>query len=406
MSRNSRRGRRRQPAPATRQRPPDSAPWPGRLEPATTWQTPAILGKLATGWGPLLIAVVAMGMLIWTWGTWPDVLTDFGRERYIPWRLAEGEVLYRDVAFYNGPLSQYFNALCFSVLGSSLRTLVFCNLAILWCLGPRVDDGSGIARPFPLLVLVSALALIAGFLPRRREEAAQRRFLRQISFLVFAAILLAKMILDTRIFHYGFILAMPAILLLTVAAFDWVPEFINRRGGHGATFAAAAAALLSAIVLAYCGVQAQFIATKTQRVGAGADAFWADIQGAFVDATVARLAGESSRNKTLAVLPGGVMINCLSGLRNPTPYINLMPVEMILFEEQRVLDSFQANPPDLIVLVHHDTSEYGFPFFGRDYGQRLNAWVYANYWPAWRIRALPLQDWRFGIRLLEKNERR
>ena len=97
--------------------------------------TPALhrpLLRSHSNWqGPILIALVALGMLIWTWGTWPDVLVDFGVERYIPWRLAEGEVLYRDISFHNGPLSQYFNAFCFRVFGSSLRTLVFCNLAIL-----------------------------------------------------------------------------------------------------------------------------------------------------------------------------------------------------------------------------------------------------------------------------------
>ena len=30
----------------------------------------------------------------------------------------EGDVLYRDVAVFNGPLSQYFNALCFRVFGA------------------------------------------------------------------------------------------------------------------------------------------------------------------------------------------------------------------------------------------------------------------------------------------------
>ena len=40
-------------------------------------------------------------------------------------------MLYRDIAFYNGPLSQYFNALMFRLFGASLRTLVICNLTLL-----------------------------------------------------------------------------------------------------------------------------------------------------------------------------------------------------------------------------------------------------------------------------------
>ena len=45
-----------------------------------------------------------------SWRKWPDPLIDFGRELYLPWRLANGAVLYRDVDDFYGPLSQYLNA--------------------------------------------------------------------------------------------------------------------------------------------------------------------------------------------------------------------------------------------------------------------------------------------------------
>jgi hypothetical protein len=81
--------------------------------------------------GPLLAALVGAAMLAWTWGTWPDVLVDFGGELYVPWRLAQGDVLYRDVAYFTGPLSPYWNAGVFRVLGTSLLSLVIANLTVL-----------------------------------------------------------------------------------------------------------------------------------------------------------------------------------------------------------------------------------------------------------------------------------
>ena len=77
------------------------------------------------------ITGVGIAMLAWSWGTWPNIYVDFGRELYVPWRLAEGEVLYRDIAWFNGPLSAYWNAAVFSVFGPSLRALVLANLAIV-----------------------------------------------------------------------------------------------------------------------------------------------------------------------------------------------------------------------------------------------------------------------------------
>src|SRR5688500_464168 len=81
--------------------------------------------------GPLVVAAVGASMCAWTWGSWPDPVVDFGRELYVPWRLAEGEVLYRDfVSYFNGPLSPYAHALLFKVFGPSLRVLAIFNLVV------------------------------------------------------------------------------------------------------------------------------------------------------------------------------------------------------------------------------------------------------------------------------------
>jgi Dolichyl-phosphate-mannose-protein mannosyltransferase len=80
--------------------------------------------------GPSAIAIAAVIMLVWSWGTWPDPLVDFGTQLYIPWRITTGQVLYRDIAYFNGPLSQYFNAALFAIAGVGLRTIVWANIAI------------------------------------------------------------------------------------------------------------------------------------------------------------------------------------------------------------------------------------------------------------------------------------
>jgi hypothetical protein len=81
----------------------------------------------------VLIAVVFLSLTIWSWRKWPDLLVDFGQQLYIPWRLANGEHLYTDLAFFHGPLSQYFNALWFYIFGPSLTILIYVNLIILAC---------------------------------------------------------------------------------------------------------------------------------------------------------------------------------------------------------------------------------------------------------------------------------
>ena len=68
--------------------------------------------------GLLLVGSVFVIVAALSWRKWPDILIDFGMQLYLPWRISEGDVLYRDVLYLaGGPLSQYFNALSSRFLG-------------------------------------------------------------------------------------------------------------------------------------------------------------------------------------------------------------------------------------------------------------------------------------------------
>jgi hypothetical protein len=63
-------------------------------------------------------------------GLWSDPLIDSGREWIVPDALSRGELLYRDVAYWFGPLTPYLHAAFFAVFGSS-----FTTLAVAGCVG-------------------------------------------------------------------------------------------------------------------------------------------------------------------------------------------------------------------------------------------------------------------------------
>ena len=77
---------------------------------------------------PLVLAVMFSVMIAWSWCKWPDILVDFGRELYVPWQIATGKVLYKDIAHLFGPFSSYFNALLFKLFGASYIVLVVSNI--------------------------------------------------------------------------------------------------------------------------------------------------------------------------------------------------------------------------------------------------------------------------------------
>src|SRR5262249_21027392 len=154
-------------------------------------------------------------------------------------------------------------------------------------------------------------------------------------------------------------------------------------------FRAAAFALLGIGTVAFLSIQNQYVHEKTIAVGDGANAFWADARGRYVNAVLEYLSENAEPGETLAVLPEGGMLNFLSQRENPTPYLFFMPFDLAIFGEEHMLAAFRAHPPDYIVLANKDTSEYGVRFFGVDYGRKLRAWVDQNYGPVYHVGAPP-----------------
>ncbi|BEQ13659.1 hypothetical protein FAK_07250 [Desulfoferula mesophila] len=99
------------------------------------------------------------------------------------------------------------------------------------------------------------------------------------------------------------------------------------------------------------------------------------------------------------------MINYLSRRLNPTAIINFMPPEIFMFGEENILASIKDNPPDYAVLVHSDTSEYGYKFFGIDYGVAIMERIRQHYVDTYQLGATPFRSNRFGMSIMRHNKK-
>jgi hypothetical protein len=79
---------------------------------------------------PVFLLVLGIVLCANAWGRVGDVLVDFGRELYVPWQLAEGRVLYRDLAYLYGPLSPYVNAVWWMLFGGGERAVIVGNVVV------------------------------------------------------------------------------------------------------------------------------------------------------------------------------------------------------------------------------------------------------------------------------------
>jgi hypothetical protein len=262
---------------------------------------------------------------------------------------------------------------------------------VLWQYGPL--HWFEAARPLPL----AAAALVCAAAVRARQSPTEPAAILELSMGVLGAALLAKIVLAARVHHYGFALAAPATLLVLAALLGRVPAAIARRGGDATLFRAGVLVLLGLGLVVHLRVAAHWIAEKTVPIGSGADAFLADGRGPVVAEMLREIAAQSSVGQTLAVLPEGVMLNYLARRPTSVRHLNFMPIELLMFGEDAMLEELAAHPPDFVALVHKDATEYGARFFGHDYGERLAAWVAERYRPIAQHGAQPFVDERVGI---------
>jgi hypothetical protein len=282
---------------------------------------------------------------------------------------------------------------------------VFAALLCRPALIPRQNIGPAL----PLTTLVAWAGLLIALIRCRRDSAAVTRLMPLVLWSTFAGVMLSKMLLNARLHHYGFYLAMPATLTLVVSLIWAVPRLL-RRGPRGAPlFRGLAFAGVAASAVAYARLSCAYYAVKGYQVGRGGDAISTYVPevsgvGLAVNEALAWIEHNTAPEAGLVAFPEGIMLNYLSRRVDPTPYTNFMMVELQAFGEDAILAGLRAHQPDFVVLVHKDTSEFGVRFFGTDprYGKTIMDWIKAEYENAQRIGFEPLKDERFGIKILKR----
>lgn len=234
----------------------------------------------------------------------------------------------------------------------------------------------------PLFLLVAGIVLLVILRPR----VLAMRSTVQLMLISFALLLTLKLILAVRLYHYGFALAMPAMLVSAALFVSWLPRALKIR--PALITRACAIGVLCLIVFIYLRAYGQIYSHKPITVAQGsADTFRADATGEVVNQVVARLS-PLPENTTVAVVPQGVMINYLAGKANPTPYFTLMPPEVLMFGDDAIAAAYEKSPPDVLVIIPADLREYGYNSFD-EVAPRTSAFFRANYQPIETITPRP-----------------
>jgi 4-amino-4-deoxy-L-arabinose transferase-like glycosyltransferase len=203
---------------------------------------------------------------------------------------------------------------------------------------------------------------------------------------VFSLALLAKLGIYPRLWHYGFVLAMPAFLDAVYFLLWQLPSFLESHGAQAVYFRAAVSLGLL-IGMGQLWLDSRFFYDqRTAWVGQGAERMLV-FKPALLPSgvTLGRVAGwiqtHTPPHSTLAVLPDGSMLNYLLRRDNPTGYLRWNLAESTVFGQVNMNRAFMRSQPDYIVLIEFNISQFGLKPFGQDPrdGLELKQWINAHY---------------------------
>jgi hypothetical protein len=227
---------------------------------------------------------------------------------------------------------------------------------------------------------------------------------------VWSLLVMAKLGLFCRIWHYGFALAMPAFISGFYLLLWALPRQLERCAVRSALFRGLLWLFLLPGLLRLAQTSLVLYADKTMPVGSGADTMLAfDLHFRAIDSDMAAALRWVETNvppsATLTVLPQGVMLNYLTRHTNPCGYSAWNPPELAAFGQEKMTAALIAHSPDYIIELLINYGEYGETYFGehKSFGLEAQQWIAAHYRPVLLIGRDRDKSGLSGIKILQKN---
>jgi hypothetical protein len=252
------------------------------------------------------------------------------------------------------------------------------------------------------------VAIIACLAWRLRRAACAPQFVFPLVWTIFALMLTTKMGLYSRVWHYGFVLAMPAFAAAIYFLMWLLPGLLEERCQAPAKYFRAM--FLPALLIGFMflwGYSEYMYSFKREPIGAGGDqviTYGPGMnQGDETKTALAWMNQNLPANATLAVVPQGIILNYLTRRANPTPCLFWDPNLLAVCGQKEMTERFEAHPPDYVLLVGGDHTGWGIAYFGSipSDGAEVMNWIRKNYQAMSVIGHEPLHDSQFGLEFLK-----
>ncbi len=124
-----------------------------------------------------------------------------------------------------------------------------------------------------------------------------------VLFALYAFLLTGKILLYARVIQYGWTLAMPATIVLTIALFGWLPKLLARRGISPAPFLSGMIGVWTVVLAVHLVLTYDAMKQLKISVGQGGDQFLADDRGKYVNNAVKVVQQLVAEDGSIAAFP-------------------------------------------------------------------------------------------------------
>jgi len=375
---------------------------------------------------PLCILGLYIYLLAHSWLRWMDPMVDFPRDLYLAWRVSEGDLLYKTLANWYGPLAQLVEGSAFKLFGVGIDTIIWSNIALTAVVVILLRDlfqtlGNRLSGWLAAVVFLAVFAFghymananynfIAPYVAQSTYSFAglvvvlwslvhhlksERSWWLGLTGLglavvgVAAALMMVRIFLNGRIYHFGFfMMPLAAIWLVHLMVVEAAQRALDgQRNNHLLPIAFTGLVLVG--VYATAQTSLGVYAIKNFEVGEGRDHFYTYELKVFYNRQLLKDAMKAFKlatpqAKTLAVFPEGIAVNYHLRVRSSLAEVDFHPPALAYAGPAHVLAELNAHPPESIILLAQDFSEFGRPYFGTDEagGRNVLLWINDHYWLA------------------------
>jgi hypothetical protein len=288
--------------------------------------------------------------------------------------------------------STYYRMIIMIVAAASALFLLYFMNDVPW-------NWLDLRIPFAFQVVVAVMGIFYGITiwKSRKDKGKALSALPMLVFIIFAFVMVLKVILRVTINVYGFALTMPTTLVVIAGLVYHVPKLVAKNA-QSTTFIRALSIILVAMFLVLeIGAVSDTYLIRNYLIDTGKEKMITydpllSNEGPVIDETLKKINEMIKPNENFLVIPEGILLNYLTRRESPSPYTSFLLGDLVMHHEEKMVERLNRRLPDYVILTDRGVGEWGFEKFGVDTGAKISGWVIKNYIPICTIGNIPFQD--------------